>query len=89
MKKLISLAIAMFFATAAFAEGYAASDKITQKVLSGQLKQTVMLGDEIETTKISYENIKENLNQTVSRHWVCRKLGPIMFVKSRGESNVI
>lgn len=61
MKKLISLAIAMFFATAAFAEGYAASDKITQKVLSGQLKQTVMLGDEIETTKISYENIKGKL----------------------------
>ncbi len=61
MKKLISLAIAMFFATAAFAEGYVASDKITQKVLSGQLKQTVMLGDEIETTKISYENIKGKL----------------------------
>lgn len=61
MKKLISLAIALFFATAAFAEGYAASDKITQKVLSGQLKQTVMLGDEIETTKISYENIKGKL----------------------------
>ena len=56
MKKLISLAIVLFFAATAFAEEYVASQKITQQVLSGELSQTVYAGDEIKPVKILYEN---------------------------------
>ena len=57
MKKLISLAFALFFAaTAAVAESYPASQKVTQEVVSGKLEQTVFAGDEIEPIKIVYEN---------------------------------
>ena len=56
MKKLISLAIVLFFAATAFAEEYVASQKITQQVLSGELAQTVYAGDDIEPVKILYEN---------------------------------
>ncbi len=56
MKKLISLAIGLFFAVAAAAETYVASEKITQQVLSGELTQTVYAGDEIKPVKILYEN---------------------------------
>ena len=56
MKKLVSLAIVLFFAATAFAEEYVASQKITQQVLSGELAQTVYAGDDIEPVKILYEN---------------------------------
>ena len=56
MKKLVSLAIVLFFAATAFAEEYVASQKITQQVLSGELAQTVYAGDEIKPVKILYEN---------------------------------
>ena len=56
MKKLISLAIVLFFAATAFAEEYVASQKITQQVLSGELSQTVYAGDEIKPITILYEN---------------------------------
>ena len=56
MKKLVSLAIVLFFAATAFAEEYVASQKITQQVLSGELSQTVYAGDEIKPVKILYEN---------------------------------
>ena len=52
MKKLVSLAIVLFFAATAFAEEYVASQKITQQVLSGELAQTVYAGDDIEPVKI-------------------------------------
>lgn len=58
MKKMISLAIALFFATAALAEELEVSTIITQEVVSGQLEQTVTVGDEIIPTKISYTNVK-------------------------------
>ncbi len=58
MKKMISLAIALFFATAALAEELEVSTIITQEVVSGQLEQTVTVGDEITPTKISYTNVK-------------------------------
>ncbi len=56
MKKLVSLAIVLFFAATAFAEEYVASQKITQQVLSGELSQTVYAGDEIKPVTILYEN---------------------------------
>lgn len=56
MKKLVSLAIVLFFAATAFAEEYVASQKITQQVLSGELAQMVYAGDDIEPVKILYEN---------------------------------
>ncbi len=56
VKKLVSLAIVLFFAATAFAEEYVASQKITQQVLSGELAQTVYAGDEIKPVKILYEN---------------------------------
>jgi len=56
VKKLVSLAIVLFFAATAFAEEYVASQKITQQVLSGELAQTVYAGDDIEPVKILYEN---------------------------------
>jgi hypothetical protein len=56
VKKLVSLAIVLFFAATAFAEEYVASQKITQQVLSGEFAQTVYAGDDIEPVKILYEN---------------------------------
>ena len=57
MKKLISLAFALIFAvTAAMAESYPASQKITQTVVRGKLEQTVFAGDEIDPIRIVYEN---------------------------------
>ncbi len=58
MKKLISLAIALFFATAALAEELEVSTIITQEVVSGQLEQTVTVGDNIQETKIEYTKAK-------------------------------
>ena len=59
MKKLISLAIALFFATAALAEEeYEQSQIITEQVVSGALEQTVMVGDNIQETKIEYTRAK-------------------------------
>ena len=59
MKKLISLAIALFFATTALAqEMYNPSQVITAQVVSGALEQTVILGDNIEQTKIAYTKAK-------------------------------
>ena len=69
MKKLISLAIAMFFATAALAEELEVSTIITQEVVSGQLEQTVTVGDEITPTKISYTNVKSVRETPVFSNW--------------------
>ncbi|MBR6831871.1 MAG: T9SS type A sorting domain-containing protein [Fibrobacter sp.] len=83
MKKLVSLAIVLFFAATAFAEEYVASQKITQQVLSGELSQTVYAGDEIKPVTILYENtgLDENVvpeysstnfleNFGLSKRWV-------------------
>ncbi len=83
MKKLVSLAIVLFFAATAFAEEYVASQKITQQVLSGELSQTVYAGDEIKPVTILYENtgLDENVvpeysstnfleNLGLSKRWV-------------------
>lgn len=83
MKKLVSLAIVLFFAATAFAEEYVASQKITQQVLSGELSQTVYAGDEIKPITILYENtgLAENVvpeysstnfleNFGLSKRWV-------------------
>ena len=83
MKKLISLAIVLFFAVANAAETYEASEKITQQVLSGELSQTVYAGDEIKPITILYENtgLAENVvpeysstnfleNLGLSKRWV-------------------
>ena len=83
MKKLISLAMVLFFAVAAAAETYVASEKITQQVLSGELTQTVYAGDEIKPITILYENtgLAENVvpeysstnfleNFGLSKRWV-------------------
>lgn len=59
MKKLISLAIALFFATTALAqEVYVPSQDISETVKTGALKQTVMVGDNIKETKIEYTKAK-------------------------------
>lgn len=59
MKKMISLAIAFFFATAALAEEeYVPSQDISETVKTGALKQTVMVGDNIKETKIEYTKAK-------------------------------
>lgn len=59
MKKMISLAIAFFFATAALAqEVYVPSQDISETVKTGALKQTVMVGDNIKETKIEYTKAK-------------------------------
>ncbi len=55
MKKLISLAIVLFFAVTAAAQNYA-SETIQQTVLKGHLEQTVIAGENIETIQILYEN---------------------------------
>ena len=64
MKKFIALVFALFFATAAVAESFVASEKITQQVLAGSLTQTVAAGDEIAPIRILYENIDENKHQS-------------------------
>lgn len=59
MKKMISLAIALFFATTALAqEEYVPSKDISETVKTGALKQTVMVGDNIKETKIEYTKAK-------------------------------
>lgn len=59
MKKMISLAIALFFATTALAqEVYVPSQDISETVKTGALKQTVMVGDNIKETKIEYTKAK-------------------------------
>ena len=55
MRKLVSLAIALFFVVAAAAQNLA-SQKITQTVVKGSLEQTVFAGDEIKPVRIVYEN---------------------------------
>ena len=55
MKKLISLAIVLFFAIVAAAQNNA-SETIQQTVLKGHLEQTVIAGENIETIQILYEN---------------------------------
>ena len=52
MKKFIALVFALFFATAAVAESFVASEKITQQVLAGSLTQTVAAGDEIAPMRL-------------------------------------
>ena len=95
MKKLVSLAIVLFFAATAFAEEYVASQKITQQVLSGELSQTVYAGDEIKPVTILYENtgLDENVvpeysstnfleNFGLSKRWVgsrCEIAGEMIF----------
>ena len=66
MKKIMALAFALFFATAAFADGYEASEKITQEILAGEGKftQTVNAGDEIASIKIWYHGMDENKHQS-------------------------
>lgn len=51
MKKMISLAMFLFFAVAAAAQNLE-SQKITQTVVKGKLEQTVFAGDNIEPVKI-------------------------------------
>ena len=59
MKKMISLAIALFFATTALAqEVYVPSQDISETVKTGALNQTVMVGDNIKETKIEYTKAK-------------------------------
>ena len=59
MKKMISLAIALFFATTALAqEEYVPSQDISETVKTGALNQTVMVGDNIKETKIEYTKAK-------------------------------
>lgn len=59
MKKMILLAIALFFATTALAqEVYVPSQDISETVKTGALKQTVMVGDNIKETKIEYTKAK-------------------------------
>ena len=66
MKKIMALAFALFFATAALADGYVASEKITQESLAGEGKftQTVNAGDEIASIKIWYHGMDENKHQS-------------------------
>ena len=54
MKKFIALVFALFFATAAVAETFVASEKIEQQIQAGSLKQSVFAGNEIETIRILY-----------------------------------
>ena len=98
MKKLISLAIVLFFAATAFAEEYVASQKITQQVLSGELAQTVYAGDDIEPVKILYENtgLDENSvpeysstnfleNFGLSKRWT---MGPVCEIAGEMRSDI-
>ena len=98
MKKLVSLAIVLFFAATAFAEEYVASQKITQQVLSGELAQTVYAGDDIEPVKILYENtgLDENSvpeysstnfleNFGLSKRWT---MGPVCEIAGEMRSDI-
>ena len=98
MKKLISLAIVLFFAATAFAEEYVASQKITQQVLSGELAQTVYAGDDIKPVKILYENtgLDENSvpeysstnfleNFGLSKRWT---MGPVCEIAGEMRSDI-
>ena len=66
MKKIMALVFALFFATAAVAESFVASEKITQEILAGEGKftQTVNAGDEIASIKIWYHGMDENKHQS-------------------------
>ena len=99
MKKLVSLAIVLFFAATAFAEEYVASQKITQQVLSGELAQTVYAGDDIEPVKILYENtgLDENSvpeysstnfleNFGLSKRWT---MGPVCEIAGEMRSDIV
>jgi hypothetical protein len=98
VKKLVSLAIVLFFAATAFAEEYVASQKITQQVLSGELAQTVYAGDDIEPVKILYENtgLDENSvpeysstnfleNFGLSKRWT---MGPVCEIAGEMRSDI-
>ena len=98
MKKLVSLAIVLFFAATAFAEEYVASQKITQQVLSGKLAQTVYAGDDIEPVKILYKNtgLDENSvpeysstnfleNFGLSKRWT---MGPVCEIAGEMRSDI-
>lgn len=98
MKKLVSLAIVLFFAATAFAEEYVASQKITQQVLSGELAQTVYAGDDIKPVKILYENtgLDENSvpeysstnfleNFGLSKKWT---MGPVCEIAGEMRSDI-
>ena len=64
MKKIIASVFALFLATAAVAESYVGSEKITQQVLAGSLDQTVYAGDEITPIRILYSEIDETKHQS-------------------------
>ena len=91
MKKIIALIFALFFATAAVAESFVASEKITQQVLAGSLTQTVYAGDEIAPIRILYENIDENKHQSggisdlgLTEKWI----GPVCEIFGKISSNI-
>ena len=91
MKKIIALIFALFFATAAVAESFVASEKITQQVLAGSLTQTVAAGDEIAPIRILYENIDENKHQSggisdlgLTEKWT----GPVCEIFGKISSNI-
>ncbi len=98
MKKLVSLAIVLFFAATAFAEEYVASQKITQEVIEGKLAQTVYAGDDIEPVKILYKNtgLDENSvpeysstnfleNFGLSKRWT---MGPVCEIAGEMRSDI-
>lgn len=91
MKKFITLVLALFLATAAFAEGYAASEKITQQVLAGSLTQTVYAGEEIAPIKILYGEIDETKHQSggISELGLTEKwTGPVCEISGQIKSNL-
>ena len=92
MKKFITLVLALFLATAAFAEGYAASEKITQQVLAGSLTQTVYAGEEIAPIKILYGEIDETKHQSggISELGLTEKwTGPVCEISGQIKSNLV
>ena len=92
MKKFIALVLALFLATAAFAEGYAASEKITQQVLAGNLAQTVYAGEEIAPIKILYGEIDETKHQSggISELGLTEKwTGPVCEISGQIKSNLV
>ena len=91
MKKFIALVFALFFATAAVAESFVASEKITQQVLAGSLTQTVAAGDEIAPIRILYENIEETKHQSgnISELGLTEKwTGPVCEIFGKISRNV-
>lgn len=92
MKKFIALVLALFLATAAFAEGYTASEKITQQVLAGSLTQTVYAGEEIAPIKILYGEIDETKHQSggISELGLTEKwTGPVCEISGQIKSNLV